>query len=663
MKNLFTLALLIAAFSVGRAQDTIKDIPTVSVIGIRSINEPVSHTKIACDSVSFLNQQNDPFFILDKVAPSIYSQSDNGQGNGYSYLRMRGLDQTRINFNLNGIPLNEMEDQGIYFSNMPGFYNYLSRIDVQRGVGSSKYGNASIGGSVNMETRDLSKGGDLTYNTRIDDKGVTGNGINAFYSSGISKSLAVQVGASYLNNQGFREHSENEGYSIFYSVGRYTKHNILKVYGFSGGSKNQLAYYGVDSATLASNYRTNYNLESDRDNFKQNFVSANWVNFKLSKIKFNTSLYFNNVHGVYNSYYTDYGVNSQQYGILSNMLIEFKKGTINVGINGNLYSRDHFGSDFNGAYFSLDTTVIFQQYNNTGYKKDGVLYTKLDFAIDKEMHLFADIQGRTVSMKLSENTTSKTYNWNFINPKIGIKHSDGKTSTYAMIGYTQREPTRTDMIQNVIQRDSVLGGNPDNVINITSSNYRISPEKVIDLEIGNSFYMKKLKLNFNLYFMHISNDFLATGEIDGASGFMIKKNGESFRTGFESDGKYSGKLSFFYTFQYQHSKTIEYGHVTFAPNILASLGTSYKFLKHFETGVYDQYIGKMYYSLGSKSTSTPYNILNFYLTYTHKDLTLTGNVNNILNSKYFIPAGIASGSPSYYGGQTINFNLTMKFKF
>jgi iron complex outermembrane receptor protein len=128
MNKLVTLILTLFSVSVF-AQDTLKphELSLIQVIGVRTdTREPITQTKVSCDSITFLNQQKDPFFVLDKVSPSIYSQSDNGQGNGYSYMRMRGLDQTRINFNLNGIPLNEMEDQGIYFSNMPGFYNYMS---------------------------------------------------------------------------------------------------------------------------------------------------------------------------------------------------------------------------------------------------------------------------------------------------------------------------------------------------------------------------------------------------------------------------------------------------------------------------------------------------------------------------------------------------------
>jgi hypothetical protein len=112
--HIFFLAL-VAAFSTTQAQDTTKvvELNSIQVIGIKTDSrEPVSLTKTVCDSVPYFNTQKDLFFVLDKITPSVYSQSDNGQGNGYSYTRMRGFDQTRINFNLNGVPLNEMEDQG-----------------------------------------------------------------------------------------------------------------------------------------------------------------------------------------------------------------------------------------------------------------------------------------------------------------------------------------------------------------------------------------------------------------------------------------------------------------------------------------------------------------------------------------------------------------------
>ena len=141
MRNILTIALL--AFTVGvNAQvkeDTLKEVQVVGIVSGKQL--PISQTKFNCNEYSYLNKQGDPFFVIAAATPSIYSQSDNGQENGYSYMRLRGLDQTRINYNLNGIPLNEMEDQGLYFSNIPGVYNYVSSINVERGIGSSKYGN------------------------------------------------------------------------------------------------------------------------------------------------------------------------------------------------------------------------------------------------------------------------------------------------------------------------------------------------------------------------------------------------------------------------------------------------------------------------------------------------------------------------------------------
>ena len=241
MKKIITLLALLTAFT-AKSQDTTKqyNLTDVQVVGIRTDKrEPTTVTKINCDSVSpFVSLQKDPFFVIEKMTPSIYAQSDNGQANGYSYMRMRGLDQTRINFNLNGVPLNEMEDQGIYFSNMPGFYNYIGNISVQRGVGTSKYGNTSIAGSVNMETIDMSRKF-TDINTFL-----VGNNKNSFsnifYSSGLNKNgFAVQLGGTYVNNVGFREHSGNDGGSIFYSIGSFKNKNIIRLYGFIGKTHNQ----------------------------------------------------------------------------------------------------------------------------------------------------------------------------------------------------------------------------------------------------------------------------------------------------------------------------------------------------------------------------------------------------------------------------------------
>jgi iron complex outermembrane receptor protein len=660
MNKFFAITLLLLSiFSYG--QDTSKTLQSVEIVGIKNDTRyPITVTKFNTDSFKFLNVNKDPFFILEKISPSIYAQSDNGQGNGYSYMRMRGLDQTRINYNLNGIPLNEMEDQGFYFSNMPGFYNYVSSVSVERGIGSSKYGNTSIAGSVDMETQDMSK------------KMIEINGLiysasqryyNGFYSSGISKKgLALQLGGSWIQNNGFKEHSGDNGGSIYYSFGIYRKHNIIKLYGFNGFAHNQLAFLGVPMDLLKVNYKTNFNLSSDKDTFNQNFVCINWVNDKLENITFNTSGYFSNVNGHYNTFNVLYGVNSYQGGIMSNMVYQ-KNGTIlNVGLNTNIYARYHFGSDFNGIYFPNGNDTIISRYSNWGHKEDAIAYVKANKSVGN-FNLFADIQFRYVNFNIN---SGPTFDWFFCNPKIGFKWIKSKHQIYFNLGTAGREPTRSDMTQSVVPS----GGNTDNVLKFLTSKAPLLPERVFDIETGWGYHNKFVDLNVDAYFMRIQHEYVANGYIDPASGFMVKQSlNWTIRTGIESDGKFKIKgFNLFWALQGQYNKS-DSNVITFSPNFIGSCGVSYSY-HGFTLGVFGQVVSPMAMSLSNPTYSKTYETLNGYLSYNRSPWTLTLKVNNMLNQKYYIPAGIGyydgSGNyqkdPTYYVGQLISPSLSVKFR-
>jgi iron complex outermembrane receptor protein len=147
--------------------------------------------------------------ILLQASPGITSYAESGSGSNYSYMRMRGMDQTRINITLDGIPLNEPEDEGLYFSNFPDFANSIASVQVQRGVGSSTHGVASYAGSVNFESVPLAsvkRGGEVqltrgSYNT---------SRVSGEYQSGLTKSgFAGYVRGSAQTTDGYRYNSGN----------------------------------------------------------------------------------------------------------------------------------------------------------------------------------------------------------------------------------------------------------------------------------------------------------------------------------------------------------------------------------------------------------------------------------------------------------------------
>ena len=646
----FFISTILFILGLNAFPQDITKLSEVQIIGTKSTYlDPVSLTSVRTDSIESLYQGQDPFYTFSKISPNIYSQSDNGSGNGYSYIRMRGLDQTRINFTLNGIPLNEMEDQGIYFSNIPGIYSNIGNIQIERGVGTSKYGTTSVVGSINLETKNvLNKEAFLdfgygSYNT---------SRLNCGFSSGLlGSNIAFSMRGSIFGTDGFKNNSGNRGGHAFYEFGYFGKRNIIKVYGFSGGSQNQMAYTAPTMDSINTNYRFNSNIPSEKDTFSQNFVTLNWINFSKEKLTSNTSIYFNNIRGNYSV--KDWGlmgVKSYQGGFASNVVYCDRGININGGFNYNYYKRFHEGPFYDDIYNYNG------QYHNFGEKQDFTIYTKANILVGDEFYLFGDLQYRFVDFKYQGHNFIN----NFVNPKVGVKwiREDGRyyNDVYFSLSYTHREPTRSDMF-----------GGEDNP-NIYKNLINLKSEKITDIELGTNFRYCGIKISANYYMMYFTNEYVSTGQMN-LYGIMIKQTyTNSIRTGVEADISYKihgfmigTNLSGSYNKIYD-----SYGisHTPYAsPNFTMNNFISYEH-KYFCVGLNGNMNSKMFLD-NTETQNTPKNyIVNAFVGVRYKNISVITNFNNISNQKYYIPAGLSSsGLGTYYVGSLFNYSLTMKLKF
>jgi len=135
---------------------------SIVVSGIRAVAEtPVTKTNVEREEIDRrYHQQDVPLLLRD--APSINTYTESGVGgSGYSYISLRGISPTRINFTLDGVPLADSEDMGTYFADFPDLAHSLQSIQIQRGVGTSTFGSPSFGGSVNLQSIDLSQSDQL----------------------------------------------------------------------------------------------------------------------------------------------------------------------------------------------------------------------------------------------------------------------------------------------------------------------------------------------------------------------------------------------------------------------------------------------------------------------------------------------------------------------
>ena len=606
MKYIFTFILTLLSF-VAISQTELLDLqtdslklltltdssrlPAIEIVGIRSNStDPTTTTKINMDSVRVTYQGGDPFFTINQWSPNVLTQSDNGSQYGYSYMRIRGFDQTKINFTLNGIPLNEMEDQGIYFSNMPGFLNNVSNIQVTRGIGTSQYGTTSIGGSVDMETNSpLHK----SFRFSLNQGSFNNKQTSIIYNSGfLGKSkFALSSNLSLLGTEGFRQHTQSFGFNYFGQIGYFSAKNTVRLYGFTGLVNNNLSWqpvslngynvysYGFDTQNnyttfdnvnyfqsgINYNYRVNANGNIERDRFNQNFIALNWLNYAKSNLKYNSSLYFININGEYNTrepyhlrdividnetvgveFYPEifkYRLNSYQFGAMTNMVYSYGGFTFNNGVNYNNYRREH-RRDFYDKPTYVDST---QYYINTGFKNDFITYSKINYQCNK-FNYFIDLQYRNVTFKYLDNKSGfeKDYTseilyhqWNFFNPKAGIKLIDSDYEAWISFGKTSREVTRTDLFYGYDDVD-VNNGVVSNPLqgNITLN---FTPEQIYDAEIGHKLKFSRLDLSYNLYYMLTQNERLNNG-IYNSIGMSLKSIMDRVeRKGFELTSNYNYK--------------------------------------------------------------------------------------------------------------------------
>ena len=660
-KLLLILFTLVSSFTY--SQDTLRttELESVQVIGIKPIKkEPITLTTIGIDSIRHTFQGNDPLFVMNRWSPSILSQSDGGLPVGYSYLRMRGLDQTRINFTLNGIPLNEMEDQGIYFSNMPDFMSNISEIQIQRGIGSSKYGTTSFAGSVNLETKSLIQKessvefGYGSFNTIKGSAGLT---------TGLIKDrFSFSSRFSYLKSDGFRQNSGTEGFTYFGQAGYFGKKDIVKLYGFTGRSSNQMAWLAPNDTMIQNDYRVNLNTSDERDLFNQNFIALNWINYKFNYVKFNSSVYFNNIGGRYTAYLDPstlglFSLNSYQTGVMTNVVYERNFLTITGGLNYNYYQRSHTLADN-----TLPNEIF---YRNVGYKQDVVALFKLNRDFNG-FNLFLDLQYRWINFNYNKELD---WTWNFFNPKFGAKYIGKNWSTYVSFATTGREVTRTDLLHGY-DNVTVFGNNVEAFGDTFSVNPL--PERCYNSEFGVTFNWKGLNLSGNLYVMYFNNERIPTGQLNYIGLSLKNPVDESIRYGFEFDGSYfykgltigtnlSVSKSRIYSWKDETGKLYQNTEAFASPRFLMNNFVQYKH-KYFLVGLNGQYVSKMFLDNRQEQLSTPaYYILGAQVGGMWKNISLTINVNNITNQKFYLPGGTLFNRPAYYVGALTNFFVNLKF--
>lgn len=472
--------------------------------------------------------QEVPLLLAD--TPGITAYADGGAYSNYSYFRIRGIDQTRVNITLDGIPLNDAEDQAVFFSNYPDFGNSVQSVQVQRGVGTSSLGTAAYAGSISFESLSLAHS-PLKTELQLSRGSFSTTRGSAEWQNSIGERLAAYGRVSWQDTDGYRYRSGNRSSGGFASVGYYGDRTIAKVIALAGVSRNELSYLASSEADIAQDPRSNPLSDSDR--FWQRVAGATVTHALSSQHTLGATAYNVSAGGDYDVTFdgvvSNFNLASTMTGVFTTWTAHWGRGNLTMGAHGNTYHRDH--------YLFERPDVSTRAYSNRGDKDEASAFAKLSLERGS-VTWFADLQLRRASFAYvpdrNAGVAASEIDWTFVNPKVGVSIGlTPRTSLYASYGSNGREPARNDMFagfDNLDTTNTAFVGPLD----------RVRPERVRDAEVGVIVRAPSIEVVGNLFDMRFRNEIAPIGALSYI-GLPLRKNvRSSFRQGVELEAAYLG---------------------------------------------------------------------------------------------------------------------------
>ncbi len=668
-------------------EDSIRLVQMESLVitSIRATDaQPVTQVVTSREEIDRIYAGQDPAILLSRFSPSMLTFSDAGLPIGnYNQFRIRGIDQTRINITLNGVPLNDMIDQGVFFSNFQDFGSTIASVQTQRGVGTSSNGVASYGGSVNFESARLNQegpSGSLEF---------TGGSYRTFRKSlelstgKMDNNLAFYSRFSRIGSDGYKRNSGSDAYSFFMTGGYIGDRDIIKVTALAGKTENDQSYLPVLLTDIEDDPRTNYNHPNDTDDFEQQMFQLQYSRILNDDWTLNATAYYGGANGVFPFGLDDttqltFGLRNDHFGFLTDGSFVRGRTSINLGIHTYTFLRENF----NG----LAPNSANPSYEDNTTKNEFTGFAKLNYDLGN-LSLFADLQGRYVNL-IFEGAALQTLasvdevsrDWFFLNPKVGINYVlNGQQSIYASFGRTGREPTRTDILQG-----DGSGIFDYNVSSLTDESV-VTAEYVNDIEVGYRWAGRQFETTTNIFYMTFEDEISAVGALAARSYVPIRINvSESERVGVETVTNYqlNDNIQLGLTASYLSTQVSSYTSATgdsfseveqiFSPNWIISPMANFSF-GNLQASIDGRYVSESFMELSNdpEFALPSFFVMNAQVGYQIiNNWKVTFQINNLLDELYFTEGspvdidfdGIVEG-PGYRVQPPRNFFLTTSLSF
>ena len=611
------------------------------------------YSTISKEQIAEQNVGQDLPFLLNQQ-PSVVTTSDAGAGVGYTGIRIRGVDATRINTTINGIPLNDAESQGTYWVDIPDIASSIDNIQIQRGVGTSTNGAGAFGASLNIQTTKLQPKPYGAYNTSYGSFNTLKNTISA--GTGLlNNHFAIDTRLSKIYSDGFIDRASSDLKSYYLSGAYYAKKSIVKFITFSGIEETYQAWYGIPEARLKGDtkgmktYINNNYLDADEantllnssnrtynyytyknqvDNYKQDYYQLHFSHEFNKNWNANIALHYTKGKGYYEEFkkaqsFSNYGLQDIIIGndtIASTNLVRrrwldnnfygttfslnystIKNWGITFGGAWNNYQGLHYG-EIIWAQFASNSNLYEKYYKDTANKTDFNAFVKINYLITKNINLFADVQYRTINYSFlgfnsNLNSIQQTAKFNFFNPKFGINYEINPTANlYASYSVGHKEPSRDDLVQS-------------------SPLSRPKAEQLNDLELGYKHHTKVVMWALNIYYMNYINQLILTGAINDVGAYNRVNIKNSYRKGIEAElgiqllkkliwnanltvstNKIKKYTEYIDNYDNGAQTAVAYSNkdISFSPSIIAGSTIVFEPIKKLKLNVITKYVGSQY---------------------------------------------------------------------
>jgi iron complex outermembrane receptor protein len=661
-------------------------------------NAPITHSNLTKKDIRKRNLGQDIPVLLNYL-PSVVSSSDAGAGIGYTYLRVRGSDATRVNVTINGIPYNDAESQGTFWVNLGDFASSVESLQLQRGVGTSTNGSGAFGASLNILTDGISEnaGGEIA---------------NSFGSFGTRKH-SIKFTTGLLNDHfefaGRLSKIYSDGYvdraftdlKSYYLQGNYVdKNTIVKAITFGGKEKTYQAWYGLSKDQLEEDRTQNpYTYDNETDNYWQDHYQLHWIETLNANWSTNIGLNYTRGKGYFEQFKdgrsaADYNnlINEDSdvvvrrwldnHFYVANANVTYKKNSLELitGISYSDYTNDHYGEIIWGSDLASGTNIRDRYYLSISDKSDFSIFSKATFRMSEKLQAFLDIQGRFVNYTTTGLTSDRApidvdERFDFFNPKLGFTYTlNPGNSLYVSYARANKEPNRNDFESNAVD---------------------VQHEELNDFELGWRHESDRLRLNANVYYMQYNNQLVLSGALDNVGEYLRENVDKSYRLGLELDASIvlTEQLSLVSNFALSKNKiqdltinrddavqNLNDTNIAFSPDLITTHALEYAPNTKFRAALIGKYVGEQYLSNTDTEASKldSYFVTDFNFTYTlpvnnvFDSIVFTGMVNNLFDLKYvdrgFTYLDTWSGPTAteiqgYYPQATRNFLLGMTLMF